>query len=136
MKPRQTEKRNCTPIAGHDPDNPFCDCGDFLCKPNQLKDNRDAVYEGPLYMGTWTNQRKVYVSQLPARKGSKRALRDGVDWGYSYHEPGWRGNDTPLLLTRYWQRRFCADMRRVRSSVHSIVPSVKAGFYPDHVTAR
>ena len=84
-------------------------------KTNNAETKPDA------YMGTWNGGlRRVYVSQLPARKGSKRALRDGVDWGYSYHEPGWRGNDAPLLLTAYWQRRFAADTRRVGGNTHTL----------------
>lgn len=41
-----------------------------------------------------------YVSQLPARKGSKRAKRDGVDWGYE------KDRSKAIPLTPYWARRF------------------------------
>ncbi len=59
-----------------------------------------------------------YVSQLPARKGSKRARRDGVDWGYTTKRPGAEGPDAPLPLTPYWIRRFRADCLRVGEVAH------------------
>ena len=63
------------------------------------------------YMGRNLGTKWAWVSQLPARKGTKRALRDGVDWGYTFHSPGWDGLDSPIKLSGYWQRRFKANKR-------------------------
>lgn len=53
-----------------------------------------------------------YVSQLPAKKGSKRALRDGVGWGYTSKIEGNNGLDKAIPLTPYWARRFRCETRR------------------------
>jgi len=66
------------------------------------------------------NEKPMYVSQLPARKGSKRAMREGVDWGYTHHSPGHVGNDAPIRLTPYWERRFRADMSRLNAACRFI----------------
>lgn len=67
----------------------------------------------------------------------------GVDWGYTGKAIGEGGNDRPLLLNRYWQRRFTADMRRVgaRSTLTPCVMTdvlfraTKSGQFKGEVTA-
>ncbi len=53
-----------------------------------------------------------YVSQTAARPGSKRAKRDGVDWGYE------TDRSKAIPLTPYWARRFAADRRFCGDDFH------------------
>lgn len=55
-----------------------------------------------------------WVSSLPHRKGSRAAMLQGVDWGFSVTEGAFPSGETwdkPILLSDYWQRRFAADCR-------------------------
>lgn len=58
-----------------------------------------------------------WVSQFWAKKGTKRALHDGTDWGYTTHSPGWAELDAPIPFTQYWERRFRADARKCNFEV-------------------
>jgi hypothetical protein len=67
----------------------------------------------------WQPGRIFYVSQLPARPGTARARRDGVDWGYTSTFEGkerWEGEkltvlDRAIPLSPSWQRRFLKHLR-------------------------
>ena len=54
----------------------------------------------------WTNGETFWVASTCALPGSKRAIRDGVDWGYET-DP-----EKAIDLSPYWARRFAADCRR------------------------
>ena len=91
---------------------------------------------GNVYACRTTNDgRPLWVSQTCARKGSKRALRDGVDWGWTFHSPGWRGHDAPLLLSPYWLQRLRATARFCQYEITVLAPVVKE-FYPEHCADR
>ena len=55
-----------------------------------------------------------YVSDTPHPKGSKIALRKGVDWGYDTIE------GKAIVLSLYWARRFRADCIRVGAAPYFI----------------
>lgn len=47
-----------------------------------------------------------YVQDTPNKKGTKKSLSDGVDWGYTTDPK------QAKKLNPYWQKRFAADCRR------------------------
>lgn len=60
----------------------------------------------------WDKHTIFYVSDLPGHSGTvriKTGAERNADWGYSSERKH------AINLTPYWQRRFLADMRRVRA---------------------
>ena len=51
--------------------------------------------------------RCFWVADIPHPKGTKPAIKYGVDWGYT------TDFDKAIKLTPYWQRRFAAHCHRM-----------------------
>ncbi len=55
-----------------------------------------------------------WVADIPHLKGTKPALKHGVDWGYT------QDSKQAIDLTPYRQQRFAAHCRRMRSEVRFV----------------
>jgi hypothetical protein len=86
-----------------------CDCGAAAARP---------IGGIKAYRTDFDQFKPWWVSQLPARPGSKRAKRDGVDWGYEADPM------KAIFLTPYWARRFMADARYVGHEKHAFLVEV------------
>ena len=55
-----------------------------------------------------------YVSGVPHPKGTRIALKEGVDWGYD------KAEGKAIELSLYWARRFKRDCQRVNAASYFI----------------